>query len=316
MANAIRALHGELIEGPSTQPPGTRPPTTQPPPTQPPATQPPPGERVRTQWTGKLEIPGGEARPVAGRSKLPFVIAGALLAAGAAVAVVLATRSPAAPVAPPAPPIVVAPTPGPGVEPGPTPGTTPEVVEPTPPAPVPEKVTITFNLARNATLYSPEGKKLAEGGRKGKEVILELAGSTSSLEYKASFGKSKELVAITVFPDRDGTIQVSPDAGAGALHGGGRSPTVTAGTPGTPTTNPGTPTTNPGTPGTTPATNPGATPGTTPATNPGTTPATNPGATPTAPPPDDDPLAPDPVLKGFDKDKEKDKGDPAPAATP
>jgi hypothetical protein len=160
---------------------------------------------------------------------------------------------------------------------------------------VPAKVSITFQLAKNATLYAPDGRKVAEGGRKGKEVVIELDGSTAALEYKASFGKSKELVAVTVFPDRDGTIDVSPEAASGPA-GGGRSPTVRAGSgvtpsPGAPspgadpgpTTTAGTPTTSPGSPGATPVPSPPPTP---------------------VPDPEEEDITGDPVLKGFDKDKE------------
>jgi hypothetical protein len=50
-----------------------------------------PHGRVRTQWTGQVTLPvaDDEPRPEPKRSRLPFVLGGALLAGGAAIAVVL-----------------------------------------------------------------------------------------------------------------------------------------------------------------------------------------------------------------------------------
>ncbi|MEJ7604491.1 MAG: serine/threonine-protein kinase [Kofleriaceae bacterium] len=58
-------------------------------------------QRVRTQWTGNLQVPDADDAPRA-RSKWPLLIAVGVVAAGAAIAVVLATRdrTPPAPVAP------------------------------------------------------------------------------------------------------------------------------------------------------------------------------------------------------------------------
>ena len=70
---------------PGTNPPGTNPPGTNPPDT-----------RLRTQWTGSLQVPTEEVSAPARRSKLPLIIGGLLVAGAAAAAVFFATRGPKA----------------------------------------------------------------------------------------------------------------------------------------------------------------------------------------------------------------------------
>jgi eukaryotic-like serine/threonine-protein kinase len=201
MAHAIRSLGGEVFEEPQLAP----------------ATIPP---RTRTQWTGVPEIPLAD-EPARSRSKLPFVIGGVVLAAAAAVAGVLVTRSPAQPQPQP---IAQATPPAGGegaqVQPVPPGAGAPTAVEPEvvppPPAPpppaLPEKVTITFALARGATLYGPDNAKLGDGGRKGREVVVELPGGVTALAYRVRGGKGTRERVIEVIPDRDLAIAAAPDS--------------------------------------------------------------------------------------------------------
>ena len=236
MADAIRALHGEPLE--------EAPAPAQAAPAQAAPTQPP---RSRTEWTGKLEIPGADApaaAAAAARSKVPLLIGGVLLAAAAIVAVVLATRGPTpvtTEIAESGGPAIVAPTPTPGgggLATAPTdPPVSPPIertVEPAPiepPAapPIPDSVTITFNVAKKAVLLDHSGKQVAKGGSEGITYKVVVPGSSTAVVYLVRGGRGTKDTTLSVVPDADVTVDAIPDLKSSRSGGGNAS--VAAGAP-------------------------------------------------------------------------------------
>ncbi len=215
MANAIRALEGDaVLEEPSL----------------PPAVAPP---RTRTQWTGKPEVPLADAPPATrGRSKLPLILGGVALAAAAAAAVVvMGMRGGQAPAPPPVavaqPPEVPA-QPGAGAAETPV-ADLPSEPPPAPPPPLPEKVTITFAVAKGATLFGPSGEKLAEGKRKGVEYKAELPGGAVAVTYTVRGGKGTKERELTVIPDRDAAIDAAPESASARGDASGSATNATGG---------------------------------------------------------------------------------------
>ncbi len=231
MAQAIRALDGEIDDHPAAPVELSR-------------------GRVRTQWTGTPRVPvaEGEAVPAAeapragaGNKKAFAAVAAVVVVAGVGIGLWLARRPAPAGPAVPAEPALAATSPSPAPSLPETPATptpaapkeptsTAPAVEPAavPPAPLPEKVKITFVLPRGVTLYDAADKALG----KGKTVELELAGSDAAQVYFAR-GKGLREQRFDVTPDRDDRIEVTLERESDARRSSTEKP------PTTPTTEPG-----------------------------------------------------------------------------
>ena len=106
LANAVRTVSGDPLPaargGRAASVPGPRPATTPAPRSQsspgapasgtPVPIAPEPTNRTRTAWTGNLSIPEEAAPQARGKSKMPLAIGALVVVAGAAVAIVMATR--------------------------------------------------------------------------------------------------------------------------------------------------------------------------------------------------------------------------------
>jgi serine/threonine-protein kinase len=155
LSRAVRAASGDKLTGPVvTQGNVAAPPST--------ATF----GRVKTQWTGNLSVPEVDAATPPRKSRLPLIVGGAVLVAGAAVvSAVLVTRNttaagdtakPAGPVA--TPPVATAPPLQPPVSQPPPPA-------PPPPPPMPPPVDTTplaFERARIHLDSTPSGAEVRD----------------------------------------------------------------------------------------------------------------------------------------------------------
>src|SRR5262245_43935698 len=97
-ANTVRTVCGDPLPSGSTAMPKQRAPSVPAPANTTskvsvPATTPVPNSRVRTQWTGNLSVPQeDDVQPRPPKSKAPFIVAGAVIIAGGAIATVLALK--------------------------------------------------------------------------------------------------------------------------------------------------------------------------------------------------------------------------------
>ncbi len=155
LSRAVRAASGDKVTGPVvTQGNVAAPPST--------ATF----GRVKTQWTGNLSVPEMDAGAPPTKSRLPLVVGGVLLVAGAAVvSAVLVTRGGSAPpgdtanVA--AKPVAAAPAVPPPAPMPPPPAPMPPAPMPPPPPPV-DTTPLPFERARIRLDSSPSGAEVRD----------------------------------------------------------------------------------------------------------------------------------------------------------
>ena len=207
LANAVRQVCGDPIPTGAAQiraasvpsPSQTTQRRAQTPTSQPVQTVTPEGTgRVKTQWTGNLNIPEVAVEPPKPKSKLPLIIGGIVIAAGAAVVAVVALSRKHTPPAPPDKGSAVA------VQPTPTPTPTPTPPPPQPVLPAQVKLTIdtvphgatVTDLATNTTFPTKT------------PITTSLPGQPAPRQYSIALkGYQTEIVNIAL--DKDAVVQFS-----------------------------------------------------------------------------------------------------------
>jgi hypothetical protein len=248
LANAIRALHGEAEQpiNPVTVPRAQSAVVGAP--------QPPQGARVRTQWTGNLQIPTEEVPPArTHRSKAPWIAAGAILVAGGAIAGYVLTRPAKTTQAPPGPVVTTPPT-GSGTPDLPTVGSgaTPTTPTTPPETPVPRTIELSIRTkpAKAAVIdLDNNEQKIGEtpfdytlpGGRTSRrfalrlkgyqDKVLELVPDYTPIEWstelvKGKTGSGKQLVVEKVEKGGTGSTGTTTGKTPGTGKHGGDPPVV------------------------------------------------------------------------------------------